>query len=145
MKIVRDENDDINAAYDAESGALLVQLNVPDTAVKGEIINANASGNTALPATLYPAGSSSPVALGGSQYLYITDVTFVSTAGGVYNMVFGNADGAGLRIVKGNASPLGGVSVHFNTPLKGPAGAVPNMIAAAGQVDVIFSGYISNT
>ena len=118
--------------------------------IHGEVVSTNASGGVAV--TLYKAAPALPIAaktLTANEYVTITDVIFISTAGGVYNLVFYPlstgviTDGAGLRIVKGNADVLGGVAHHFETPVTGPKGYGVALIAAAGQVDLIVSGYIT--
>ena len=109
--------------------------------VKLEISDANAGG-TILMATIYPQGSLTARTLAATEILYITDLIFSSTAGGAYNFIFGTTDGAGKRIAKGNADAKGGLAHHWETPVAGPAGVVPGLIAAAGQVDVVMTGFV---
>jgi hypothetical protein len=107
-----------------------------------EVSSAN-EGGTAITALIYPAGSATALTLGANDYLTITDVVYISTAGGAYSFCFGAADAAGIRIVKGNAEALGGVAHSFETPRSGPKGVTPRLIAAAGQVDLVATGYIT--
>jgi hypothetical protein len=108
----------------------------------GEVISADASG-AGVAVALYPAGTTTARTLLSTEFVTITDVILISTAGGVYDLIFGTSAGAGKHIAKGNASALGGLAHHFETPIAGPAGVVPLLIAAAGQVDLIVTGYIN--
>jgi hypothetical protein len=114
--------------------------------VHGEVISSNASGGVAV--TFYDAGSpttGNSVAarvVKATEFVVITDVILISTAGGVYDLVADTA-AAGRHIVKGNAAALGGIAHHFETPITCPQGVVPTLFAAAGQVDMIVSGYFS--
>ena len=110
--------------------------------VKGEIVSADASG-AGVAVTWYPAGSATARVLASDEYLAITDILFISTAGGVYDLIFGTTTGAGKHIAKGNAAALGGLAHHFETPAVGPKGVNALLIAAAGQVDLIVQGYIA--
>jgi hypothetical protein len=112
----------------------------------GEVSSSNASAGVKV--TLYKAGSADAYTPLSTEYVTITDVVFVSTVGGVYNLVgalpAGTAsDVAGLRIAKGAADALGGVVFRFDTPITLPKDYVPFLIADAGQVDLIITGYIS--
>jgi hypothetical protein len=114
---------------------------------KAEVVSADASSGVA--ATIYLAGSTSAYTPKSTERLSITDIAFVSTAGGTYNLVAAPqagpiVDGAGLRLVKGNADALGGIVKLFETPLTLPAGYIPALIAVAGQVDLIISGFITS-
>jgi hypothetical protein len=101
--------------------------------------------------TMYRSGSTTAITLGAGQYLTITDVVFISTAGGVYTLAFdallsgSHAADAGTWIAKGNADAVGGLAHHFETPRTGPKGVMPRLLAAAGQVDVVLTGYIQET
>jgi hypothetical protein len=106
-----------------------------------EVVSADASGGVAF--TLYSAGSATSRTLLSTEYVVITDLIFISTAGGTYKIVAGTADAAGKRVAKGNAEALGGLAHHFETPFTCPKGVVPYLIAAAGQVDCVLTGYIS--
>jgi hypothetical protein len=110
--------------------------------VHGEVVSSDASGGMAF--TLYTAGGA-PTArtLLSTEYMTVTDVIFVSTAGGTYDVVFGPAEGVGLRVIKGNAEVKGGLAHHFETPRVGPKGFTPYLFAASGQVDCIITGYIN--
>jgi hypothetical protein len=116
--------------------------------IKGEVVNANAGGGS-YSVTLYDAGTLTARTQKATEFLTITDLIFISTAGGTYNLVFYPlataviADGAGLRIAKGNAEVLGGLAHHFETPITGPVGYGAALIAAAGQVDLVVSGFVS--
>lgn len=109
--------------------------------VKGEVVSADASG-AGVAVTWYNAGTLTARVLAADEHLVITDVLFISTAGGVYDLIFGTGTGAGKHIVKGNATALGGIAHHFETALVGPTGVNALLIAAAGQVDLIVSGAI---
>jgi hypothetical protein len=109
-----------------------------------EISDANAGG-TILTATIYPQGSLTARTLAATEILYITDLIYISTAGGAYSIIFGTTDGAGKRIAKGNADALGGLAHHFETAVAGPVGVVPGIIAAAGQIDLVMTGFICQT
>jgi hypothetical protein len=110
--------------------------------IHGEVISADASG-AGVAFTLYPAGSSTARVLTANEFVVVTDIVFVSTAGGVYDLIFGPTVAAGKHIAKGNADALGGLAHHFETPRSGEKGLVPRLIAAAGQVDCTISGFIT--
>lgn len=105
-----------------------------------EVISTDASG-AGVAATLYKAGSVTAFTLAANQIISITDIIFVSTAGGVYDIVMA-AVTAGMHVAKGNAAALGGLAHHFETPFDGRPGIVPKLIAAAGQVDLVMQGYV---
>lgn len=109
-------------------------------AVKGEISTDGATGGVAV--TLYPSGSTTARTLQSNEFLTITDIVFVSTAGGAYALV-ADTDVAGLRIVKGDAEVLGGLVVNFTRPITCPKGVTPKLFADTGQVDLTISGYIT--
>ena len=108
--------------------------------VHGEVDSADASGGVTV--LLYPAGSSTARTLASNERLTITDVNFVSTAGGLYSLYWG-ADTPGLKVVSGNAEVLGGLVHEYGTPLTGPKGVAPILAAASGQVDLTISGFIT--
>jgi hypothetical protein len=107
-----------------------------------EVSSANAGG-TAIPFVLYNMASTTARTLLATEFVTVTDIIFISTAGGAYTLTAGASDGAGKRIAKGNAAALGGLAHHFETPFCCPAGVLPYLIAAAGQVDCVLTGYIS--
>lgn len=109
--------------------------------IHGEIIDANAQGGT-YPLVLYLAATATARALLPTEFLTITDILFISTAGGVYDFVMDTA-AAGRHIIKGNAAALGGLIHSFDTPITCPVGVTPNLIVAAGQVDLIITGYVT--
>jgi hypothetical protein len=120
--------------------------------VHGDYSGADAHLGVNVP--FYDSGAPSPgnsVAArvpASTEMVTITDLVFISTVGGTYDIVFyptggSVADATGLRIAKGNAQALGGVTHHFATPITGPQGYTVGLIAAAGQVDLVLTGYIS--
>lgn len=111
-------------------------------AFHGEVVSADASG-AGVAVTLYMAGATTAHTLAADERINVTDVIFISTAGGIYNLIFGTVDAAGARVVKGNADALGGLAHHFDTPISGPLATGLLLIAAAGQVDLIVSGYLT--
>lgn len=122
-------------------------FNVGDP-VKGEVLDANAAGGS-YPVPLYPQGSLTARTQLATEYLTITDIQFISTAGGTYNLVFYPlstaviADGAGLRIMGGEAEAKGGLAHTFETPITGPAGYGVGLIVDAGVVNLVITGYLS--
>jgi hypothetical protein len=111
--------------------------------IHGEVVSADASG-AGVACTLYDQGVTATArTLAASERVTVTDVLFISTAGGAFSFIFGTTDGAGKRIVKGLLDAKSGVLHHFETPITGPAGVVPLLIAAAGQVDLVMTGYIT--
>ena len=109
---------------------------------KGEVVDANAGGAGAV-VTLYMQGEATAHTLAADERLNVTDVLFVSTTGGVYDLFFGTSTGAGKHVVKGNAAALGGIAHHFETPISGPLATNLWLTAAAGQIDLVVSGYIT--
>jgi hypothetical protein len=107
----------------------------------GEVISADASG-AGVVVLLYESGVVTAHTLAADERLNVTDVILISTAGGVYDLVFGSV-AAGRHVVKGNAEVLGGVAHHFETPISGPLATNLRLIAAAGQVDLIVAGFIT--
>ena len=108
--------------------------------IHGEISSADCSSTPAT-ATIYAAGNPTAITLGSDQWIEITDIQFSSTVGGAYVMYAGT-NIAGQRIIKGNAAATGGLTIRYSTPIVCKRGEVPAMVAAAGQVDVIFTGYL---
>ena len=108
--------------------------------VHGEVVSADASGGVAV--ILYSDGGVTVRTLASTEFLTVTDVVGISTAGGAYALV-ADTDAAGRRIVKGNADALGGIAHSFNTPRTCPKGVTPKFIADAGQVDVVITGFIT--
>jgi hypothetical protein len=129
---------------DDATGALLVTVAGPDAPVHGEVSSANASAGVAV--TLYAAGTTTPVrVLAANEHLNITDVLVTSPANLGFSLEFAGADTAGARIIKSGAA-VPGVAMHFNTPIMGPAGVAPTLIAAmAGQIDLVLSGFITTS
>jgi hypothetical protein len=137
--------------FDTQTGAMLVEvvdgagnLVNPGNNVHGEVSSANASAGVAV--TLYTAGTITPVRpLASNEHLNITDVLVTSPANLGFSLEFAGADTAGARIVKSGAA-VPGIAMHFNTPVKGPAGVAPTLIAAmAGQIDLVLSGFITTS
>lgn len=111
-------------------------------AFHAEVSSTDASGGIAI--TLYKAGSTTAYTLLSTEYVDVTDIIFISTAGGVYALTM-DVNSAGHWIAKGNAAALGGLAHHFETPVSCPIGITPKLFAAAGQVDLIVTGYITKT
>ena len=112
----------------------------PNLSVHLEVVSADASGGVAF--TMYSGGAATARALAATETLVITDVLFVSTVGGTFNIVAGTTDAVGKRIAKGNVAATGGLVHRFATPFSCPAGVLPTLIAAVGQVDCVLTGYI---
>jgi hypothetical protein len=115
--------------------------------IHGEVSSADAHAGVKF--TLYKAGSKDAYTPLSTEYVTITDIVLVATAGGAYEIVgalstaSSAVDAAGLRVVKGTADALGGLVLRFDTPRTLPVDYVPFLIATAGQVDCIITGYIS--
>jgi hypothetical protein len=92
--------------------------------------------------TLYYAGSLTAFALAANQTIAVTDIVFISTAGGTYSIV-GDSDAAGRRVAKGNASALGGLAHRFEEPVVLAKGVTPKLFAAAGQVTCVLQGFVN--
>jgi len=105
-----------------------------------EVSSADASGGVAF--AIYPAGSATAITLGAAQFVHITDLILVSTAGGDYAVV-ADTDAAGRRAAKGNADALGGLAHHYEEPYVCPKGVTPKLIADAGQISCILQGYLT--
>jgi len=110
--------------------------------VKGEVSDANAGG-TAIKVLFYPAGSTTAVTIGANDFLTITDYVFVSTIGGAGELMAAAVDAAGVRIFKGSFDAKGGVAISLDTPITCPKGVTPYLLAAAGQVDLVLTGFIT--
>jgi hypothetical protein len=113
-----------------------------------EIVSTDAHAGVAV--TIYKSGSLTAYILAANETITISDIVFVSTAGGTYDLIFGTAASyaegvGGTRIAKGNASALGGLTHHFSVGVAGPAGYLPYLYAAAGQVDLVLQGFINET
>ena len=119
--------------------------------VHGEIISTDA--HLGVAATLYNAGAQvigttvQPRTQLATEFLVVTDIELLMPAGGNYEILFypiatGTITaGAGLRIVKGNASVSGGVAHHFDTARTGPKGYGVAVIAdATSAIDVVITG-----
>jgi hypothetical protein len=114
--------------------------------IKGEISSSDA--HSGIVATLYKSGSASAYTLAANERITITDVLFVSTGGGAYSLSFRPITGgslAGTRIIAGATDAYGGIVHHFETPISGPAGVPPMLVADAGTVNLIITGYITKT
>jgi hypothetical protein len=112
----------------------------------GELVSSNASAGVFL--TLYEGASLTARTILADEYVTVTDIINIDTDSVAYNLLFAPvggavADGAGLRIAKGTSTALGGLAHHFETPRIGPKGYAPAMIAAAGSINVIITGFIS--
>ena len=107
-------------------------------AFHGEVDSLNAVGGVAF--TLYEAGNTVAFTLEADDFLTITDVVFISTAGGTYSVAM-PTQAAGKYVVKGNAEALGGLAHQFGTPIACPKGVTPKLFAAIGQVDCVISGF----
>jgi hypothetical protein len=108
--------------------------------VKGEVVDANAGGAGAA-VLWYQSGTARTLA--ADERLNVTDILFLSTAGGVFSLFFGTADGAGKRVAKGIVDAKGGLVHHFETSVSGPLGTNLWLTAAAGQIDCVISAYIT--
>lgn len=108
--------------------------------VYGELSSADAHSSATT--VLYSNGGVART-LGAKERLVITDVQFVSAAGGDCRLTFTTgAATAGLIIFRGTFAANGGLAMSYLTPNFGPKGVVPFLTAPAGQVDVRFHGII---
>jgi hypothetical protein len=107
-----------------------------------EISSANAGG-TILNVAIYDAATNTARTLQADEFVSVTDLIYVTTAGGAFTILFGTTDGAGKRIAKGTLDAKSGLAHHFDTARTGPVGVLPGIIAAAGQIDLMLEGYIS--
>lgn len=113
--------------------------------VHGEIHSTDASGGVEIP--IYEAGKVSARTLQADETLVITDIQVISVVGGdIYVFLDEDDDNAldtGETVVRGTVAANGGVVMNFGaTPRFGAPGAKPHVIAPAGVVDVVFTGYI---
>lgn len=113
-----------------------------------EVSDANSSP-AKLTFLLYKGASTTAYTLKDNEYIVVTDIIFFSTAGGAFTIAFdatlASSTGgvAGTLIAKGSAAAQGGVAHHFETPMEGMKGITPTMFAAAGRVDCVMQGYIT--
>jgi hypothetical protein len=103
----------------------------------------SADAHAGVKFTIYDSATLTTRTLSATEYVAITDIIFVSTAGGTYNIVAAAVDTAGARIAKGNAAALGGLAHHFESPYVCPIGITPYLIAAVGQVTCVLQGFIT--
>jgi len=110
--------------------------------IHGEVSSADASGGVAV--SLFSAGGTSTArTLAATEYLNITDIIFLSVAGGAAALV-ADTDAAGKRIFKhDDVEAKGGIAHHFAIPWSCPVGVVPKLIAVIGQVDLTITGFIT--
>jgi hypothetical protein len=110
--------------------------------IHAEVSSANAQG-TAIAFLLYNQGVCATArTLAANERVIITDILLVLAVGGAFTLAFAAADAGGYRILKGTLDAKSGVIHHFETPMVGPPGVLPYLIAAAGQVDCILTGSI---
>ena len=106
-----------------------------------EVNSSNASAGVAF--KLYNSSSLTERTLLATEYIGVTDIIFVSTVGGAYNILAAAADTAGARIARGSAAAQGGLAHHFETPYVCPVGVTPTLIADAGQVTCVLQGFVT--
>jgi hypothetical protein len=109
---------------------------------KGEVDNANAGGAGAA-VTLYLQGAATAYTMASDERLNVTDVVFISAAGGAFSLNFAATDVAGTKVCAGTVDAKGGVAHHFETPISGPLGTGLTLLAAAGQIDLVVAGYLT--
>lgn len=115
----------------------------PGDPIHGEVVSANASSAFKI-ATLYKAGSASAFTLSSAQFISITSVFFNSEAGGNFSFHAGATDAEGIRIIRGKVAATTSVGHHFgDTPFVCPVGVTPYLTADSGQVDITFTGTVS--
>jgi hypothetical protein len=105
-----------------------------------EVDSADSSAGTAF--TIYKAGSTAAYTLTATEYIDVSDIIFISTAGGTFSIV-ANSDAGGKRIAKGSVDAKGGLAHHFETPYTCPIGVTPKLFAAAGQVTCVLQGFVT--
>lgn len=113
--------------------------------VHAEVDSANASAGVAF--TLYLMGSTTARTLAATEFFYITDILLDAPEAEGAVKIVADTDAAGKRVLKvtmgataaGNA---GWIEHHFETPYACPKGVVPKLIAPAGQIDCIMTGFI---
>lgn len=114
------------------------------TEVHGEVNTDDASSGVEISLYDWNGGA---VTLGSTERLVVTDITLVSAVGGDCS-VFLDADNdnaldAGETVLRGTVNAGGGISASFVcTPRAGQPGAKPHVLAPAGDVDVVLTGYI---
>lgn len=108
--------------------------------VYGEVSSADASAGVQV--SLFN-GNGVARTLGSKERLVITDVQFVSAAGGACRLTWtAGTDTAGARIFKGTFGTNGGISSDYLTPLYGPLGSNAFLTCPIGQVDLQIRGII---
>lgn len=111
--------------------------------VRGSLHSTDASLGVEIP--IYSSGNATARTLGSTERLTIVSVQVVNvTAGDVH--VFINNDttpDAGDTVVRGTVAANAIMAMGFNEGMTGPAGQKPYVIAPAGVVDVVFSGFIT--
>lgn len=113
--------------------------------VHGELHSTDASGGLEVP--LYEAGRTDVRTLLSSEILVITDAEIISVPGGDVSLFLDANDDntldAGETVLRGTVAANGGIARSFvGTPRFGVEGAKPHIIAPAGVVDVLFTGFI---
>jgi hypothetical protein len=111
--------------------------------MNGEVIHGEVSSDDASAGVAFSLYTPDQVArtLASTETLIVTDLIVVSAPGGAIKVV-NDADSAGRRILIGTVSASGGIAHSFDTGWQCKKGVVPKLIAPAGQVDAILSGYI---
>ncbi len=110
-----------------------------------ELNSADASAGLAVP--IYDPGSIAARVLRTHETLVITDVLFAAAAGGDIRFFF-NRNGdqtltAGMTIGRITAAANGGLQFNFDgTHRYGPQGIGLAIIAPAGVVDILGTGYV---
>ena len=117
--------------------------------IHGELTSADASAGADL--SIYRAGETSALTL-TDEFVCITDIQVVSAPGGAVAVWFdndggdGTAPSAGETIVRGTVAANGGIVMNFdNIPRMGARGANVRAAAPAGQLDIIFTGYLKKS
>lgn len=113
-------------------------------AVAGELHSTDASGG--VQASIYSAGTLTPRAIGASERLAIVAASVVSAAAGDVRIFSGGdmTPDAGETILRGTVAAGGGLAMHWppTAPRVLPLGATPRVIAPAGVVDFVFTGFV---
>jgi hypothetical protein len=99
--------------------------------------------HTGVAATIYLSGNATAYTLAATDRVNITDILLNLAGGGTYEIVFAASDTAGQRVIKGTLPVAGHIEHHFETPIAGPLATAPTLIAAAGQVDLVMTGAIT--
>ena len=113
--------------------------------VHGEVHSTDASSGVEIP--IYEAGKVVARTLASTECLVITDFQIVSVPGGDCAIFLDESDNNGLNagevVVRGTVAANGGLAGGWRgTHRTGARGAKPHVIAPAGVVDVVFTGYI---